>query len=90
MTTDAAYQPISACYSEAPKWKFFSEVDAQNKFQGRSFEIRPTGVAHAELVIPKKWVRKDQEYPDTGVEYGDGLVVEHYSYVSQTYLNIYL
>jgi hypothetical protein len=74
-------QPISACYSEAPTWKYFGEVDAQNKFQGRSFEIRPTGVAHAELMIPKKWVKEGLDYPDAGPEYGEGYVVEHYSCV---------
>jgi len=72
-------QPISACYCEAPKWKYFGEVDAQNKFQGRSFEIRPTGVAHATLIIPKKWVKPEQQYPGAGPEYREGLVVEHYS-----------
>lgn len=74
-------QPISACYSEAPTWKYFGEVDAQNKFQGRSFEIRPTGVAHAELIIPKKWVKEGLDYPDAGPEYGEDYVVEHYSCV---------
>lgn len=75
-------QPASACYCEAPKWKYFGEVDAQNKFQGRSFEIRPTGMAHAELVIPQDWVAGDAQYPDAGPEYPDGHVVEHYSSVA--------
>lgn len=74
-------QPISACYCEAPTWKYFGEVDAQNKFQGRSFEIRPTGVAHAELIIPRSWTKPGTEYPAAGAEYPDGLVVEHYSCV---------
>jgi hypothetical protein len=56
-------------------------VDAQNKFQGRSFEIRPTGVAHAELVVPKAWVASGLQYPDAGTEYPDDHVLEHYSYV---------
>jgi hypothetical protein len=54
-------------------------VDAQNKFQGRSFEIRPTGVAHAELIIPKKWVKGGLNYPAAGPEYEADHVVEHYS-----------
>lgn len=72
-------QPASACYCEAPTWKYFGEVDAQNKFQGRSFEIRPTGVAHAELVIPKTWVGEGTSYPDAGSEYPEGHVIEHFS-----------
>lgn len=65
------HPPISACWAEAPSWRYYGEarrqipgyfcivfslrsvqVDAQNKFMGKSFEIRPTGVAHAELKIP--------------------------------------
>ncbi|WWC71885.1 uncharacterized protein I206_105844 [Kwoniella pini CBS 10737] len=78
------HPPISACYSEAPTWKYFGEVDAQNKFQGRSFEIRPTGVAHCELMVPRSWVNANSDYPDAGPEYGDGLVVEHYSWKKVT------
>nr|XP_018260745.1 oxysterol-binding protein [Kwoniella dejecticola CBS 10117]OBR82903.1 oxysterol-binding protein [Kwoniella dejecticola CBS 10117] len=78
------HPPISACYSEAPTWKYYGEVDAQNKFQGRSFEIRPTGVAHCELIIPRSWVDEKAEYPNAGSEYGDGLVVEHYSWKKVT------
>nr|XP_019044285.1 oxysterol-binding protein [Kwoniella bestiolae CBS 10118]OCF23215.1 oxysterol-binding protein [Kwoniella bestiolae CBS 10118] len=78
------HPPISACYSEAPTWKYYGEVDAQNKFQGRSFEIRPTGVAHAELIIPRSWVKQGLEYPEAGHEYGEGLVVEHYSWKKVT------
>ncbi|KAE8539551.1 hypothetical protein D1P53_004653 [Cryptococcus gattii VGV] len=78
------HPPISACYSEAPKWKYYGEVDAQNKFQGRSFEIRPTGVAHAELIIPREWVKHSLKYPDAGPEYGPNLVKEHYSWKKVT------
>jgi hypothetical protein len=46
------HPPISACWAEAPNWRYYGEVDAQNKFMGKSFEIRPTGVAHAELKLP--------------------------------------
>ncbi|TYJ57130.1 hypothetical protein B9479_002231 [Cryptococcus floricola] len=78
------HPPISACYSEAPTWKYYGEVDAQNKFQGRSFEIRPTGVAHAELIIPKSQVAPGLDYPDAGPEYGEGYVSEHYSWKKVT------
>jgi hypothetical protein len=56
-------------------------VDAKNKFQGRYFEIRPTGAAHAELIIPRAWVKGNaDEYPAAGPEYPEGYVVEHYSW----------
>jgi len=29
-------------------------MDAQNRFMGKSFEIRPTGTAHAELISPEE------------------------------------
>ncbi|CAK9786023.1 hypothetical protein CC85DRAFT_308156 [Cutaneotrichosporon oleaginosum] len=74
------HPPISACYSEAPTWRYYGEVDAKNKFQGRYFEIRPTGVAHAELIIPQEWVRPEDKYPPAGEEYPAGKVVEHYSW----------
>ncbi|BEI80271.1 hypothetical protein CcaverHIS002_0108000 [Cutaneotrichosporon cavernicola] len=74
------HPPISACYSEAPTWRYYGEVDAKNKFQGRYFEIRPTGVAHAELVIPKEWVNPADKYPPAGAEYPEGKVLEHYSW----------
>ena len=78
MLADA--QPISSCYCEAPRWKYFGEVDAINKFQGRSFEIRPTGVAHVELIIPRAWA-SGADCPSAGPEYGtEDLVVEHYSW----------
>ncbi|KAF8519178.1 Oxysterol-binding protein-domain-containing protein [Gautieria morchelliformis] len=53
------HPPISACWAEAPNWRYFGEVDAQNKFMGKSFEIRPTGVAHAELKIPHDMMADD-------------------------------
>lgn len=49
---------------------------------GKSFEIRPTGVAHAELKIPENWGRPD--YPKaTGVG-SEGRVIEHYSWKKVT------
>ena len=74
------HPPVSACYAEAPTWKYYGEVDAKNKFQGRYFEIRPTGIAHAELIIPRSWTKPGTEYPDAGPEYPEGYVVEHYSW----------
>ncbi|KAF8724406.1 hypothetical protein AX14_008859 [Amanita brunnescens Koide BX004] len=47
------HPPISACWAESPLWCYYGEVDAQNKFMGKSFEIRPTGVAHVELLLPE-------------------------------------
>jgi hypothetical protein len=76
------HPPVSACYCEAPTWKYYGEVDAKNKFQGSYFEIRPTGIAHAELIIPRSWVPANlqHKYPDAGPEYPDGYVIEHYSW----------
>ncbi|KAF8584900.1 hypothetical protein K439DRAFT_1660550 [Ramaria rubella] len=55
------HPPISACWAEAPNWRYYGEVDAQNKFMGKSFEIRPTGVAHAELKIPDGVATNDSD-----------------------------
>lgn len=74
------HPPMSACYSEAPKWRYYGEVDAQNKFMGRSFEIRPTGVAHCDIVLPRSWVKEGLEYPAADEAYGKDMVVEHYSW----------
>jgi len=73
------HPPISACWAESPSWHYFGEVDAQNKFMGKSFEIRPTGVAHAELLLP------EEQYPSYP-KYGNkpGKVVEHYSWKKVT------
>ena len=77
------HPPISACYAESPRWHYFGEVDAQNKFMGKSFEIRPTGVAHAELVIPEKW---GPNYPkfESSITGKEPRVVEHYSWKKVT------
>ena len=32
-----------------------TQVDAQNKFTGKSFEIRPTGVANVDILLPVEW-----------------------------------
>jgi len=60
-------------------------VDAQNKFMGKSFEIRPTGVAHVELLIPESWVMTTSlSYPKAKGRLGEGKVVEHYTWKKVT------
>ncbi|KAI6112236.1 Oxysterol-binding protein-domain-containing protein [Pisolithus croceorrhizus] len=71
------HPPISACWAESPYWRF----DAQNKFMGKSFEIRPTGVAHAELLLPEEWAPR---YPKAKGFGAEGKVVEHYSWKKVT------
>lgn len=75
------HPPISACWAESPYWRYFGEVDAQNKFMGKSFEIRPTGVAHAELLLPEEWA---PHYPKAKCLPSQGKVVEHYSWKKVT------
>ncbi|KAJ8082725.1 hypothetical protein PM082_008581 [Marasmius tenuissimus] len=79
------HPPISACWAESPSWNYYGEVDAQNKFMGKSFEIRPTGVAHTELMLPKEWGTGYPEPPVVG-DYGmrKGKVVEHYTWKKVT------
>ncbi|KAH9920538.1 Oxysterol-binding protein-domain-containing protein [Epithele typhae] len=77
------HPPISACWAEAPTWRYYGEVDAQNKFMGKSFEIRPTGIAHAELLLPED--REGLEgYPKARGVNVAGRVVEHYSWKKVT------
>jgi len=57
------------------------QVDAQNKFTGKSFEIRPTGVANAEILLPTEWA---PTYPKYKKEYVDERAVEHYSWKKVT------
>jgi hypothetical protein len=57
------------------------QVDAQNKFMGKSFEIRPTGIAHADLLLPEEWGPK---YPKAQGRIGQDKVVEHYSWKKVT------
>ena len=57
------------------------QVDAQNKFMGKSFEIRPTGVAHVDLLIPEE---RGPGYPKASGKEGEGKVVEHYSWKKVT------
>lgn len=72
-------QPISACIAQAPTWEYFGEVDAKSKFLGKSFEIRPTGIAHVNLRLPQEWA---PNYPNSPRI--PGLVVEHYSWTKVT------
>lgn len=46
------HPPISACIGQSPSWEYYGMVNAQSKFLGRSFEIRPTGTAHVTLRLP--------------------------------------
>ncbi|THH00348.1 hypothetical protein EW026_g2181 [Hermanssonia centrifuga] len=75
------HPPISACWAEAPQWRYYGEVDAQNKFMGKSFEIRPTGVAHADLLLPEDIA---PTYPKAKDTTAAGKVVEHYSWKKVT------
>lgn len=76
------HPPISACWAEGPRWRYYGEVDAQNKFTGKSFEIRPTGVANVDILLPAEWGRK---YPKYGSKYMDSeRAVEHYSWKKVT------
>ncbi|KAH6904649.1 oxysterol-binding protein [Coprinopsis sp. MPI-PUGE-AT-0042] len=75
------HPPISACWAESPIWHYYGEVDAQNKFMGKSFEIRPTGVAHADLLLPQEMA---PHYPKSHVKSEEGKVIEHYSWKKVT------
>ncbi|KAI0353218.1 hypothetical protein OH77DRAFT_1427627 [Trametes cingulata] len=75
------HPPISACWAESPHWRYYGEVDAQNKFMGKSFEIRPTGVAHADLLLPEE---RAPHYPKAKGLHAQGRVVEHYSWKKVT------
>ena len=70
------HPPISACFAQSPSWEYLGCVDAKNKFTGRTFEIRPTGVAHVNLKIPKDFIPKPKKalqpvsgYPDKVLEH---------------------
>ncbi|KAH9002232.1 Oxysterol-binding protein-domain-containing protein [Lactarius hatsudake] len=49
------HPPISACWAEGPRWRYYGEEYAQNRFTGKSFEIRPTGVANVDILLPVEW-----------------------------------
>lgn len=48
---------------------------------GKSFEIRPTGVAHADLLLPEDWEPSYPKYKSSVVK---NKVVEHYSWKKVT------
>ncbi|KAG8876575.1 hypothetical protein FRB98_007244 [Tulasnella sp. 332] len=81
------HPPISACWAESPSWNYYGEVDAKNKFMGKSFEIRPTGVAHADLKISTELASKTDarsRYPPVPGPFGKDKVLEHYSWKKVT------
>jgi oxysterol-binding protein 1 len=55
-------------------------VDAKSKFLGKSFEIRPTGIAHVNIRIPKEWA---PDLPPAGDRWPN-MVTEHYSWTKVT------
>ncbi|KAF8961157.1 hypothetical protein BDZ97DRAFT_1940113 [Flammula alnicola] len=67
--------PISACWAESPAWHYYGE------FMGKSFEIRPTGVAHANLLLAEEMA---PHYPRVQGENVKSKVVEHYSWKKVT------
>lgn len=73
----------SICCTEIFSLKYVHtlQVDAQNKFMGKSFEIRPTGVAHAELILPEEWSPDSIRAPE---KLGKGKVIEHYTWKKVT------
>ncbi|TKY86449.1 hypothetical protein EX895_004598 [Sporisorium graminicola] len=73
------HPPISACFAQSPTWDYMGCVDAKSKFLGRTFEIRPTGVAHVNLKVPRKWVKTDKELKAAPLLEQDH-VMEHYSW----------
>ncbi|KAG8735588.1 hypothetical protein FRC10_010363 [Ceratobasidium sp. 414] len=58
-------------------------LNPKNKFMGKSFEIRPTGVAHADVKLPAAWA---PHYPPAQgePERGQSKVTEHYSWKKVT------
>ena len=48
---------------------------------GKSFEVRPTGVAHVNLLLPEE---DEPTYPRASPLYGKGKVVEHFSWKKVT------
>lgn len=75
------HPPVSACVAQSPLWDYLGCVDAKSKFLGRTFEIRPTGVAHVNLKTPRDWLtpaaKKDAS--PAGALFGDR-VLEHFTW----------
>ncbi|KAI8906381.1 Oxysterol-binding protein-domain-containing protein [Gorgonomyces haynaldii] len=47
----AHHPPISACYCESAHYKYWTEVNVQSKFWGKSLEFYPLGVCHVSLPV---------------------------------------
>lgn len=58
-----------------------TKVDAKSKFLGKSFEITPTGGAHADLMLSEEWA---PDYPKDNHPRNTGKVIEHYSWKKVT------
>ncbi|KAI9513276.1 Oxysterol-binding protein-domain-containing protein [Russula earlei] len=76
------HPPISACWAEGPRWRYYGEVDAQNRFTGKSFEIRPTGVANVDVLLRAEWAPTYPKYKNKYMDYERA--VEHYSWKKVT------
>ncbi|WFD32048.1 hypothetical protein MSPP1_003090 [Malassezia sp. CBS 17886] len=74
------HPPISACFAESGSWEYMGCVDAKSKFLGRSFEIRPTGVAHVELKVPPAWVPEAKRASLRRAPHNADKVLEHFSW----------
>lgn len=74
------HPPISACFCESPTWEYMGCVDAKSKFMGRTFEIKPTGVAHVKLKVDPEWIPGGQGTSLAHAPGDDKHVLEHYSW----------
>lgn len=74
------HPPISACFCESPGWEYMGCVDAKSRFLGRSFEITPTGVAHARIKVKPEWIPAEKRDSLPSSPDKDGLLMEHYSW----------
>ncbi|CAH7666698.1 Oxysterol-binding protein [Phakopsora pachyrhizi] len=62
--------------------RYSGECDAKNKFTGKSFEIRPTGITHLLLYLPKTF-ESVKNYPKAPFTISDR-VEEHYTWKKVT------
>ncbi|KAF8272111.1 Oxysterol-binding protein-domain-containing protein [Lactarius quietus] len=76
------HPPMSACWAEGPRWRYYGEEYAQNKFTGKSFEIRPTGVANVDVLLPVEWGPTYPKYKSKHTV--SERAVEHYSWKKVT------
>lgn len=75
------HPPVSACVAQSPLWDYLGCVDAKSKFLGRTFEVRPTGVAHVNLKVPQGWFPAvaAEKVPMAGRMFKDR-VLEHFTW----------